>query len=379
MKTSLKIVLCLLAIGSTMAACDTATNKFLKMLNTMNSSIVLTTAKTGTDFKVCNEVWNTTGTCCDVDALNYNFDAKMKNNMKAGFEQFMGGLKNVGGALDKIQQVLSNKDDVKKRLDTALTANATQFNGLTSEQALMMLGYSQNFKEDVEKFKTEGKDCFDATKTAAGKLFCYGCASTTPTGMDADDGSSTVTTASCTTLLDKCFTTWRFMHRVGNMMLVVSIINKSLKSDAPPPKPQEKPAFAGLKMEDVVAAFKNCNSSTTESTCTEDNKATLCKANFNVMAPPKPAGNENINNNNTAALPAPGTAMPPATRRVLAVTEATGDLGVSTTGADLTKSITTPTTTASVDSTSTDSGVSKVSNVFIGSIVIVLTSIALLN
>lgn len=392
MKTGLKLALCLLAIGAvyTQTACPT-TNKFLNMLKNINSSIVLTNVLTGTNFSVCNEVWNTSGTCCDVTALNAAFDDKMKNNMKSGFEQFMGGLKNVGGALEKIQQVLSNKDDVKTRLTNALTANSTQFNNLTVDNALMMLGYVQNFKDDVEKFKVDGKDCFEATKQAAGKLFCYGCAGTTPTGMDSSDGSSGVTQESCNALLDKCFTTWRFMHRVGNMMLVVSILNRSLKSDAPPPKPQEKPAFGGLQMGDIVKAFMNCNSSVSDANCTSSDKANLCKANFNVMAPPKKANNDNMNSNNTAALPPPGTNMPPParilasyiasepTRRVLQTTTASGDVSVGTTGADLTKSITTPSTSASVDSTSTDSGVSKISNVFFGGILAVLASIALLN
>lgn len=395
MKTALKLALCLLAIGAvySQATCSTTSNKFLKMLSNINSTIVLAAPKTETTHAICHEAWSVAGSCCDVAALNYTFDQKMKNNMKSGFEGFMGGLKNVGGALERIQQVLSNKDDVKARLDKAYVANMTQFNGLTVDAALTMLGYVQNFKEDVEKFKTEGKTCFDATKTAAGKLFCYGCAATVPTGMDSADGSSAITEASCTDLATKCFSTWRFMHRVGNMMLVVSIINRTLKTDAPPPKPAEKPAFAGLKMEDVVAAFKACNSSITDAACDATQKGVLCKANFNVMAPPKKANAENMQANNTAALPPPGTAMPPAARILIsnvasepirrtlqAVTESTGDVTIGgTSGADLTKSMTTPGTSASVDTTSTDSGVSKISNVFFGSIMVLLTSIALLN
>ena len=381
MKTWFKLALCLLTIGAvytqtTATACPT-TNRFLNMIKKENSSIILTNVLTGTNFSICNEVWNTTGTCCDVAALNLHFDGKMKNSMKGGYDRFMGGLKNVGGALDRIRQVISNKDDAKSKLTASYTANSTQFNNLTVDNALMMLGYSANFKEDVEKFKNEGKDCFDATRIAAGKLFCFGCAGTTPADMDASDGTSAVTQASCNALLDKCFTTWRFMHRVGNMMLVVSIINRSIKADAPPPRPQEKPAFAGLKQEEVVGAFAKCNTSVSDANCTNTEKAVLCKANFNVMAPPRKAGAENMDANNTANLPPPSNT----TARILqAVTESSGDLSISaTSGADLTKTITTPSTTASVDSNSTDSGVTKISNVIFGGVMVVLTTIALLN
>jgi hypothetical protein len=353
------------------------------MLKNIKAELVLSAPVVDNPNTMCAEAWGTNGRCCDITLLNSTFDDKMKNSMKSGFEGFMGGLKNVGGALERIKQILSNKDDVKTRLDKAYAANATQFNGLTVDNALIMLGYVQNFKEDVEKFKTDGKVCFDATKDAAGKLFCYGCAASVPSGMDTADGSTAITEKSCEALATSCFTTWRFMHRVGNMMLVVSIINRTLKTDAPPPKPQEKPAFAGLKMEDVVAAFKACNSSLTDAECTTAHKGTLCKANFNVMAPPKKAATDNMQANNTAALPPPGTAMPPAAtpaaRRVLQ-TASSGDVTIGgTTGADLTKSMVTPGTTASVDTTSTDSGVAKISNVLFGSIMVVLTSIALLN
>jgi hypothetical protein len=378
-------------ITGTAGTCSTNT-KFTNMLKKMNTSVtvVLDTVDTTTTWTTCKEVWMVSGSCCSTTGLNSVFDGKMKNSFKMGFDNFMGGLKNVGEALSKLQQLLSNPDNVKTRLTTAYSANSTQFNSLTVDQALQMLGAAKTFKDDVEKFKTDGKTCFTATSEAVGKLMCYGCAAKTSTdsGLEQSDGSTGMTQDSCNTLLGKCHSTWHFMHKIGNMMLVVSIINRSLKpADAPPPKPTEKPAFGGLMMSDIIEAYKNCNSSITDSTCTDAHKTTLCKSNFNVMAPPKKCNADNMSASNTAQLPPSGTTLPASRilldasasgRRTLQTTEATGDVAVSSSGADLTKSITTPTTSASVDTASTDSG-TKNSNVFFAGVIAVLASLAMLN
>jgi hypothetical protein len=383
------------------------------MLKKTNSTLVLTTADTTTTWTICKEVWSVNGSCCRTDALNIAFDAKMKNSFKDGFDKFMGGLKNVGEALSRIEQVLSNKTTVKNRLTMAYTSNSSQFSNLTVDNAIEMLGAVASFKDDVEKFKTDGKGCFNATGDAVGKLLCYGCAAqvNTNTGLVKDDGSTGMTQASCNTLLEKCHSTWHFMHKVGNMMLVVSIINRQLKpANAPPPKPTEKPAFGGLNMSDIMTAFSNCNTSIATLGCTDTHKSVLCKANFNINAPPKKANADNMDATNTAQLPPAGTPLeappqngtnstngtqppppppqngtnstngthpppppgngtnvtrillldaPASGRRTLQVTESSGDVAIDSSGADLTKSITTPATTASVESATIDTGLTS--------------------
>ena len=356
--------------------------KFLGMLKKINKDIVLTTPNTATSsFTVCKEIWTDAGgTCCDTDKLNNGFDDKMKNGMKKGFDDFIGGLKRVGGALQKIKKLATNKDEIKTKLTNAYTANKDQFGDATVDQTLETLAYAETFQTEAETFKTKGKECFDAIKEAAGKLFCYGCsAKQDSTNIETTDGSTAISTSSCTSLLTKCHPSWRFMHRVGGLMQAVSIINRifgqtkqgqtatgtpAANTQGPPPSDQtsttstggdtkipDKPAFGGLKLEEVINAWKNCDT-IDAATCTDSVKANLCKANFNVMAPPKRANANNMGADNMSQLSDDG--KPPAPKRVLqsSATESSGDVTVTSTGLDLTKTVTTPATSASVDSSS---------------------------
>lgn len=374
-RSTIQLILSLLAIGlvySADVACPTD-NKFLNMLKAKNSAIVLTNVLTGTSFPICNEIWSTTGTCCDATALKSNFNESMVKDVQGGFNKFMMGLKNVGDGLQKISQVITNKDDAKTKLTTAFNANNTQFNGMTVDQAVDILGAGKTFKEDVETFKTASKDCFTKTLENAGKMFCYGCAGTTQTGVNNDDGSTTITQASCNAQVDKCLYTWRFMMKIGGLMQVISILNKASKSDAPPPKVQDKPNFGGVSMNDIMDAYKNCNNSASDATCTDANKATLCKANFNAAKPPKRASDDNMSPDNMAGLPAPSQ------RLLQAVTTSSGEVGVSaSTGLDLTKTITPPGSDAAVDTSLTSSSSSS-ARMLMGTIVAFLSAIAILN
>lgn len=370
MKSTTLAVLIAVLIAGTYAqstACPTE-SKFLNMIKKKDSSVVLTNVLTGTSFKICNEVWNTTGTCCDQDKVTTLFDGLMKNDQKSGYDKFMGGLKNVGAALDKISTLYTNKDDAKTKLTTTYGTNPEYFNGMTVDQAVIALGFSVDFKTDLEKFKTEGKDCFNAVKASSGKIFCHGCAGSTPAALQNNDGSASITQASCDAMLGKCFTTWRFMFRVGSMMQAVSILNRAAKSDAPAPKTKPAPGHGGVTLANIVSAFTSCKDAITESTCDDASKAILCKANFNTNAPPKDANDDNKSQDNVAGLPAKKS-------RILQTTESTGNVGISTTGLDLTKSITTPSTSAEVDSTT----VSNSSKMIVGGIIAFLSTIVLLN
>jgi hypothetical protein len=340
------------------------------MVKSKDATAVLTNVLSGTDFKVCNELWKTTGTCCDVDKVTTLFDSVMKNDQKGGYDKFMGGLKNVGGALDRIQKTVTNKDDAKTKLTAVYTSNPEYFNGMTVDDAVNALGFSTSFKEDVEKFKVDGKTCFDAIKASSGKMFCYGCAGTAPTALQTTDGSAGITQASCNAILDKCFTTWRFMFRVGGMMQAVSILNKAAKSDAPAPKTKPAPGFGGVTMTDIVTAFSKCKDAITDAACDDTQKALLCKANFNLREPPKEANDDNRSEDNVKGLPKPS--------RILQVTQSSGAVAVQSNGLDLTTSMTTPASSASVDSTTTDSGV-KSAKMIVGGIIAFLSTIALLN
>lgn len=360
------------------------------MLQKVNSSAVLSAPLSGTNFSICNELWNTTGTCCDVATLNIVFNATMANTVQAGFNQFMSGLQNVGNGLQKITQQLSNVSQVTAALTSAMSTNASMFPpNMTVAQGVDVLAEIYSFKNDVAQFKTDGQGCFNALVKASGKLFCYGCAGQTQTGMNNTDGSTTVTQGSCVQMLNSCMTTWKFMFRVGNMMNIVSILNSLSNSNAPAPKPQAAPGFGGVAMSDLVQAYADCNSSINASTCTDTDKANLCKGNYNIMAPPKNANGNNMQSANTASLSASGPPVPnnmtsngtapSGGKRILGTTSSSGDVGIGAAGADLTASITTPSTSASVDSSSTNTGISSVASSIMVTVLAAFAALSLLN
>ena len=371
-RSTIQLILSLLAIGAvySQTACPTD-NKFLNMLKQKNSAMVLANVLTGSNFTHCNEIWSTTGTCCDLTAMKKNFNETMVKDVKGGFDKFMQGLKRVGEQLQKISQLIANKDDARIKLNTAFTANATQFNGMTVDQAVDLLGAGKTFKEDVDVFKNSSKDCFGKTLEHAGKMFCYGCAGTTPAGINNDDGSTGITQASCNAQVDKCLVAWRFMQRTGGLMQVLSILSRANKSDAPPPKVQDKPGFGGVSMNDLMDAYKNCNNSASDSTCTDASKAILCKANFNAGKPPKRASDENMGEENLKAIPEP----PSRVLQGAAVTTSSGDVQITGSGLDLTKTITPPDSDAKID----DSTTSSSAKMLMGTIVAFISAIAMLN
>lgn len=462
-------LLLLLTIGAvytqtTTGTCSTTTNKFLAMISSQDSTAVLSAPLTGTAFTICNEIWSTAGTCCDVTKVTALFNTKMTNQMKKGFDDFIGGLKNVGMSLDKIKNLGgANADTNKNRLNQAFNAGTVASGTMTTEQSVSALGAADTFKSDVETFKTNGKACFEALKENSGKMFCYGCSASTTdaTAMSQSDGSSAITQASCNALLEKCHSTWRFMFRIGGMMEAVAMMNKAIavgkmiqagqtpppatsftsststtttttsSTTSPPPSGTttttttstsgttsgtsgttssvpnagqipnvqipDKPCFGGISKSDAIAAWDACKA-LTDSTCTEAMKAKLCQSNFNAQKPPKNANNNNMGESMMGQLPSDQSGLPPVPpgstapttntaaattagttfgRRELQSSSASGDTSVSANGADLTKKTTTPSSSASVDSSSTSTGSNGMITAF--SAVFAVLATALLN
>ena len=366
MKTLTAILIAILVLGvcQGQTACPTD-NKFLQWLKNEEATAVRSTVLTGSSFEKCNEVWITTGTCCELANLKPVFEKKMKDQ-KDGFDKFIQGLKKIQEILDKLKKVVANKDDAKTKLSTAFTANSTQFEGTSVDQALQLLETASSFATDIDTFKKEGKGCFDSLTDASGKVFCYGCVGTTTSAFNNDDGSTSITQASCNALLDKCFFTWGFIQRVGGMMQVAGILNHQAKADAPPPKVNDKPNFGGVSASDMLNAYMNCKGGLSAAACTDTDKANLCKANYNIQRPPKKANDDNLKTENVSNI---------GTRRLQGTSVSSGEIGISPTGADLTKTISPPTTSSTIDASGSTSSKAKILQGFLG----LFALLALLN
>lgn len=367
----------LLAFGPVVGQSCAADSKFLNMLKGLDKKIVLTTPNTGTTFETCQEVWKDTGSCCDGPKLIATFDRKMKESQKKGFDQFMNGLANLATYLKQIKELGAKKEDAKELLNLGIENNIIKPGDITVDQFVEMLSFVDTLPDDVAQFKVDGKVCFTATKDFVGKLLCFGCAAKPQEGFDNADGSTTITMSSCESLLDKCYTTWRFMHRVGGIVDVISTLSKAIKASAnamfmasgstasssssgsattQPLKIPEPPSFGSLNSKEIMTAFGLCKNSLSDASCLETAKANLCKANFNLWSPPKRSltlqAELAAQLKDLQSLPALSQNKPK--KRVLGtVTESTGDITVGLKAPDMTKPISVPQTTASVETSST--------------------------
>ena len=292
---------------------------------------------------------------------------------------------------------------------------------MNADQCAGTLAYISTYKDDAKKFMEVGKGCFEALKDASGKTICHGCSAAPPTGTSNSDGTISITQASCSALLDKCFHTWQFMFKMGSMLECLAIFARGANPDAPQPKTQPQPNFGGISINDLITAFTNCQVSPTESTCTEDNKAVLCKAHFNVMAPPKRASFSKENDavqvmeklpppktetgsvaatpptgpprtstgsgptagstTGTAAGSTTGTATTQPPKRVLqsgAASSSSGDITIGANGVDFTKPMTVPLSSATVESSNIDAGLSN-AYLSLGSLIAFLSAMSMLN
>ena len=173
---------------STYAACDDAAQPFLNTVKTAAAAMTpaittLTTGTTrvaptsGTPFTICNEIWATDDTCCDVAGLNSLFAAKM-GAIKTKWDAFVGGAVIVNGTLAKLKAMVANRTTLEADLTAANTANPLPFEGLSVVQASNLSENINMFGSDVADFKTTAPACFDTLVNIRGAAYCYGCSAT---------------------------------------------------------------------------------------------------------------------------------------------------------------------------------------------------------
>jgi hypothetical protein len=344
MKATCSILIVALLVASAYTqSCDATTNKFLGAVKNINANAVSgqVTLPTATAFEVCNDIWKVSGTCCVVGDMKSVFKTKMED-IRGGWNKFIKALPKVKEGVEKLKKMGENRDNVKASLAAAKSADANQLEGLEPEQGAQLVDKVKDFDAMIDEFKKDSKACFDYDAQVKGTGFCYGC-SANPTDQayfSNTDGKLTVNQATSTALAEKCIKVWGFMHGVGGMMQMFAVINKQRKPDADAPKrpPGDKPAHGGVPEPEVFAAFKECKDATVTVNCTQDMINKLVAANFNLFAPPKRANDDNMGPNVASSQP---------TR--LLQTSFSGDTGVSSNGADLTKSVGAPSIDSSID------------------------------
>jgi len=341
-------MLALLVVGaytqSSGGSCDAVNNKFLAWLKSVDATIVKSSPQTGSNFAICNDIWKVEGTCCDTDKLKSTFKTKMEKH-KSGWGKFISGLAKVRNILPKIEKMSSNRDAVKQALEKAKNSDATQLEGLDAEKATQLIEKVKNFKDQAKEFKSLAKACYDYTMQLRGTAFCYGCSakSSDYSFFGSSEGKLTINQASSTGLLEKCLKPWGFMHMVGGMMQMLAVLNKQRKSDAAGPKRPEgnKPAHGNIAESDVFDGFKECTSASPSGSCTQDMLNKLVSAHFNIMSPPKRASDDNMSEDSVSSADS--------VRLLQSSSSYSGDASVSSSGADLTRSVGAPQVDASID------------------------------
>lgn len=377
------LLFALLAIGvyaqtGSNATCDAVNNnKFLGWLNNTNNTIVFASPKTGT-FGICGEKWSVVGTCCNETNLKAFFEITMQAQ-KAAWGNMVNSWKPIIVALPKLQALVGgNRTDAKAKLNASISTNSSQFSGLNDEQTTQLAEYANSLKADMLTFQTDGPKCFNASATAKGKIFCIGCSANPSDGSSfGNDTSVSISPGSCNMVTAACFTTWRLMFKTQGMMIAAGSINRqrglaklglppngtnpngnpppTSGPMAPPPAPNipPTPLGRGVKMNETLIAFNSCNGTVT-GTCTQDMLNTIIKGFFNFMQPEKQA----------MSLDDPNQMTSTNSTRLLQSSSSNYDGGMnpSSSGADITGTITVPTTTASIDTTSLSATLSSSSS-----------------
>ena len=278
------------------ATCDKTTG-FLKWIEGRVGGLVLAAPNTTSPFDICNEVWGNAitfgGSCCDGDKLKGHFESEMAKH-KEKWEKFVksvGKARNAVKKMDRVKPAPLEADQLRKFQENATALAAV---GIKPEQAVEAIKDGATLDADIEKFKTEGKLCFEETIKTKAKFFCYGCAYKGNTDFFAPSSITgeikfNIKTGTCNGLLDKCIKTWSFLTKVKQFVAVTDRVANIAEKKEGAPKPL--PGFFGPKGGDEVRGLlKGCNgTTTTTATCTQDNLDSICVAFFSFNKPEKVA------------------------------------------------------------------------------------------
>ena len=284
-------------LSQTVAATCDKTTGFLRWIEGRVAGLVLATPKTTGPFDICTEVWgdatNFGGTCCDSDKLKAHFESEMAKH-KEKWEKFVksvGKARNAVKKMDRVKPAPLEADQLRKFQENATALAAV---GIKPEQAVDAIKDGATLDADIEKFKTEGKLCFEETIKTKAKFFCYGCAYKGNTNFFAPSDITgeikfNIKTGTCNGLLDKCIKTWSFLTKVKQFVAVTDRVANIAEKKEGAPKPL--PGFFGPKGGDEVRGLlKGCNGSTaTTAACTQDNLDNICVAFFSFNKPEKVA------------------------------------------------------------------------------------------
>ena len=280
------IALCFVTFVNSQASCDPTTQPFLKWLNGVDASAIVTTPDISGGWSVCGEIWGTAsqvGTCCKVDLLKGLFQKRIDLS-KLSWTSFMRSLYKLRDRLSKINKLYSILSDGD--LDTA-AGKGIEIGNLNVDAIKSIFDSIKKFEEDLTAFKSGGaKECFAALSKARANAFCAGCWSYGGTMFaDNTDAGKPPTMVykdgACNNLFTTCGSTWKFLFITNTIlslaaniaMTKLGIVGTVLNTFDILIKPS-------LTTNVIALALIACTSFKIEGVCTQENVDNLCTAFF---------------------------------------------------------------------------------------------------
>ena len=295
------LIVALLVASAYTQSCNNYGGTFLYAVNMVaypSISLGAPILPSATPFEVCDEIWRTSGTCCDIAGMKATYIAQM-NDIKNRWDYFIGGVQNVKNILSRLQSMSANRSNVKADLTSANAANILLFEGLTPEQGTVLIEKVNDFSSQVAKFAAEAKACFDELIKARGAAFCYGCSANAGHNsyFNANDGKLTISPGSRNAIAAVCIRPWEFINGLGGMMQMFSILNwqKDPSTTAYPQRPWNGPAHAGVTAPQLYDAFIACPNATVGGACTQAIIDQIVVSQFNLFRAEKYATHLNMN------------------------------------------------------------------------------------
>lgn len=204
---------------------------YLKFLESKKITLVPTPV---IDAKACGGLFAIDGSCCNIASAreyivftNSIFIAKWKKYLIK-----VGNIKRLMPALRKIQAKLTLTDVKNKKTLLKNKDNSAVFTKVlpmipdTQEELDLISNGIKNFDANLQTFKTQGRTCFDAIKTARANSICALCSS--KAGNYSSSTGSTlkirVPMESCSSIINACYPVWKFNFELAATMQYINLL-----------------------------------------------------------------------------------------------------------------------------------------------------------
>lgn len=243
----------------------------LKWLKSQNVTILEMPDK-NVDKAICGGNWAEKGTCCQVESIK-EFIKKSNDRVTSKWGRYVSRISRIKGKLMqafkkiikaiKINSIKSkvNLMKVDKRMDSSFSKVFSML-PTTDEQLQSLKATIEGFEDKLAEFKKKGKECFDSMKSFRANMMCAACSATAAqysSGQSLVEAKFKVDYSTCSALVTKCFSVWKFNFDLATMTQFFSALRtkgKSAKSFSSKYKSEKE--VSSIDLENLKDDFAHC-------------------------------------------------------------------------------------------------------------------------